>query len=150
WIAERREMANQVPALGTYRQIQPCTAKNCSAEDLHTLVAESGHNTWAIHSQHPTLCAYANQFRAQGSAVYQLAHVETSYPARHDGIVIDEHQPSGWLPELCLTASKLQAALAAFQTGSVADRLFRAVQAVLTDAAQAQAALHGRDLFAEL
>ena len=147
WIAERRDMVRQIPALGAYRQIEPCTAKNCSADDLHTLVASSGHNTWGVHSQHLTACDYAAQFRAPGSAVYQLAHVPTGYPAQHDGIVIDECNPTSWLPEQEFDVGKLQAATAAVPTGSVADLLLRAVQATLTDAAQAKRPLTGRALF---
>jgi hypothetical protein len=147
WIAERRDMVQQVPALSAYRQIEPCTARNCSADDLHTLVATSGHNTWGVHSQHPLLCDYGAQFRAPGSAVYQLAHVPTGYPAQHDGIIIDECNPPAWLPEQELSVGKLQAATAAVPTGSVADQLLRAVQATLTDAAQAKTSLTGRTLF---
>lgn len=147
WITERRDMITSVPALAAYRQIEPCTPKNCSADDLHTLVAASGHNTWGMHSQHLTLCSYAAQFRAAGSAVYQLAHVPTGYPAQHDGIVIDELNPSAWLPELQLTPAKLHAANAAAVAGSNADLLLRAVQATLTDAAQARTPLYGRALF---
>jgi hypothetical protein len=147
WIAERRDMVRQIPALAAYRQIQPCTPRNCSADDLHTLVATSGHNTWGVHSQHLAICDYAAQFRAKGSAVYQLAHVPTCYPAQHDGIVIDECNPSAWLPEQELTVGKLQAATAAVTSGSVADLLLRAVQATLTDAAQARTPLTGRALF---
>jgi hypothetical protein len=150
WIAERRDMVQQIPALSTYRQIEPCNPKNCSADDLHTLVASSGHNTWGVHSQHLALCDYAAQFRAKGSAVYQLAHVPTGYPAQHDGIVIDECNPSAWLPEQEFTVRKLQAATAAVPTGSVADLLLRAVQATLTDAAQARTSLTGRALFEAL
>ena len=123
WIAERRDMVQQIPALGAYRQIEPCTAKNCSADDLHTLVASSGHNTWGVHSQHLTPCDYAAQFRAPGSAVYQLAHVPTGYPAAHEGIVIDECNPTSWLPEQEFDVGKLQAATAAVPTGSIADLL---------------------------
>jgi hypothetical protein len=52
-------MASSVPALGAYRETRPCNAKNCSADDLHTLVAASGHNSWGVHSQHLTLGNYA-------------------------------------------------------------------------------------------
>ena len=48
-----------------------------------------------------------------GSAVYQLTHVPTGYPAQHDGIVIDELNLSAWLPEIQLTVGKLHAANAA-------------------------------------
>jgi hypothetical protein len=147
WIAERRDMVRQIPALAAYRQIEPCTPHNCSADDLHTLVASSGHNTWSVHSQHLQLCDYGAQFRASGSAVYQLAHVPTGYPAAHDGIIIDECNPSSWLPEQEFTVGKLQAATAAVPTGSTADLLLRAVQATLTDAAQARTKLTGRALF---
>jgi hypothetical protein len=30
-------MTKSIPALTAYRQIEPCTARNCSADDLHTL-----------------------------------------------------------------------------------------------------------------
>jgi hypothetical protein len=113
WIAERRGMREQIPALAAYRETRPCTAKNCSADDLHTLVATSGHNTWGVPRLHLTACDYATQFRAEGSAVYQLAHVPTSYPAAHDGIVIDECNPSAWLPEETYTVGKLQEATTA-------------------------------------
>lgn len=125
----------------------PCTAKNSSAHADHALVAASGHNTWGIHRQHLPLCDYATQFRERGSAFYQLAHVATGYPAQHDGIVIDELNPSAWLPELPLTVGKLHAATAAVVEGLTADLLLRAVQATLTDAAQARTPLHGRALF---
>ena len=59
WIAERRNLAKSVPTLGAYRETLPCTAKNCSADDLHTFIAASGHNTWGVHSQHLTACDYA-------------------------------------------------------------------------------------------
>jgi hypothetical protein len=147
WIAERRNLVQSIPQLSAYRQIEPCTPHNCSADDLHTLVASSGHNTWGVHSQHLALCDYGAQFRAPGSAVYQLAHVPTGYPAAHDGIVIDECNPPSWLPEQEITVGKLQAATAAVPTGSTADLLLRAVQATLTDAAQARTRLTGRALF---
>jgi hypothetical protein len=98
-------------------------------------LATSGHNTWGVPRLHLSPCDYAAQFRAEGSAVYQLAHVPTGYPAAHDGIVIDECNPPSWLPEQEITIGKLQAATAAVPTGSVADLLLRAVQATLTDAA---------------
>jgi hypothetical protein len=110
----------------------------------------AGRNTWGVHSQHPIVCDYAAQFRAGGSAVYQLAHVPTGYPAQHDGTVIDECNLSSWLPEQELTLGKLQAATAAVPTGSIADQLLRAVQATLTNAVQAKTPLTGRALFEAL
>ena len=111
-------------------------------------MATSGHNTWGVHSQHLTACDYASvSSRAEGSAVYQLAHVPTSYPATHDGIVIDECNPSAWLPEESFTVGKLQAATSVVPTGSIADLLLRTVQATLTDATQAKTPLTGRALF---
>ena len=133
--------------LSVYPQIEPCTAKNCSADDLHTLVATSGQELLGCPQASISLCDYAAQFHAKGSAVYQLAHVPTSYPATHDGIVIDECNPSAWLPEESFTVGKLQAATSDVPTGSVADLLLRAVQATLTDAAQAKTPLTGRALF---
>lgn len=41
-IAERRDRGASVPALFAYRETRPCTARNCSADDLHMLVATSG------------------------------------------------------------------------------------------------------------
>jgi hypothetical protein len=67
--------------------------------------------------------------------------VPTGYPTQHDGIVIDECNPSAWLPEEQITVGKLQAATAAVPAGSTADLLLRAVQATLTDAAQAKTQL---------
>ena len=63
----------------------------------------------------------AAQFRDKSSAVYQLAHVPTGYPAEHDGIIIDECNPSAWLPEEPFTVGTLQAATAAVPAGSTAD-----------------------------
>ena len=71
----------------------------------------------------------------------------TGYPAQHDGIVIDECNPSAWLPEQEFTVGKLQAATVAVPAGSIADLLLRAVQARLSDAAQTKSPLSGRALF---
>jgi hypothetical protein len=73
--------------------------------------------------------------------------VPTCYPAGHDGIVIDECNPSAWLQELHLNVGKFHAATTSVVAGSTADLLLRAVQATLTDAAQARTPMHGRALF---
>lgn len=71
----------------------------------------------------------------------------TGYPAQHDGIATRECNPLARLPKQAFTIGKLQAATAAVATGSFADVLLRAVQATLTDAAQAETPLMGRTLF---
>jgi primase-polymerase (primpol)-like protein len=147
WIAERRDMTEQVAALKYYRQIEPCTRHNCPDHHLHNALAERGYNAWSVHKHHPTACSYSQQFQASGSAVYQLAHVQTRYPAQHAGIIIDELDIAKWLPEREITLSRLTAALKVYATDSTADRLMRAVSATITDQAQAKRPVHGLDLF---
>ncbi len=150
WIAERRDMVNQVEALRHYRLIEPCTRHNCPDHHLHSMLGERGYNSWSVHKKHPAPCAYSQQFQDTGSAVYQLAHVATRYPAGHEGIVIDELDIAKWLPERELSIDKLVAATRQFATGSTADLFLRCATATITDAAQAHTPLHGQDLFAAL
>jgi len=50
WIAERRDIVNQVAALGQYRPIAPCTRHTCpDGHPLHALLGERGYNTWSVH-----------------------------------------------------------------------------------------------------
>lgn len=147
WIAERRDMVGQVEALKYYRQIAPCTKQNCPDHARHNLLGERGYNTWTVHKNHAGPCNYMQQFRESGSAVYQLAHVATRYPAMHQGIIIDELDIAKWLPERELSIDKLVAATRQFATGSTADLFLRCVTATITDAAQAKTALHGLGLF---
>jgi hypothetical protein len=155
WIAERHEMAGSNPALARFREIEPPSATNCDAYEAARELAQKGFNTGRFHALHE--CEYQGQFRAEGSALFQLAHVQTSYPASHQAIVVDEMDVGKWLRERAFTTSRLQAAAATFPTDSYADLLLRAIQAVITDAQQAgrQAreddqvyqAPHGRALF---
>lgn len=70
-------MTKNIPVFAAYRQIELFSARNCSADDLYTLVAARGRNTWCV----PRL------------------HVPTGYPAQHESIVIDECNPSAWLSD---------------------------------------------------
>jgi putative DNA primase/helicase len=150
WVAERHSMVESVQALKQYREIEACRASNCPDWEIHHLVGERGYNTRAIHRQHAQSCAYVEQFTRPGSKVYQLAHVRTRYPARHQGLVVDEMDLSKWLPERELGLTTLHAATVASTPGSEAEQLLLAVQATLTDAERAQTALHGQALFAAL
>jgi hypothetical protein len=150
WIAGRRDMAYSVPALAHgYRHIEPATAHNCPDYQLHDVLGALGYNTRAVHSQHYVggACAYSGQFQAQGSAVYQLPHVRTGYPAEHQAIVIDELDLAQWLPERQVTIGKLHAAQTVQPYESAADRLLRALQATITEAARSETRLQGRTLF---
>jgi hypothetical protein len=92
WIAERREMVDSLhlDTLG-YHIIAPCRPDNCTEHERHTAGAQSGRTATAVlesNEQQGIPCDYRRQFRRGGSAVYQLAHVPTHYPARHrDGII---------------------------------------------------------------
>jgi putative DNA primase/helicase len=150
WVAERHSMIESVQALKRYQEVEACLASNCPDWEFHRLVGERGYNTRAIHRQHAQPCAYVEQFTRPGSKVYQLAHVRTSYPARHQGLVVDEMDLSKWLPERELGIATLHAATVASTPGSEAEQLLLAVQATLTDAERAQTPLHGQALFAAL
>jgi putative DNA primase/helicase len=150
WVAERHSMVESVQSLKQYREIEACRTSNCPDWEIHRLVGERGYNTRAIHRQHASPCAYVEQFTTPGSKVYQLAHVRTSYPARHQGLVVDEMDLSKWLPERELGIAPLHAATVASTPGSEAEQLLLAVQATLTDAERAQTPLHGQALFAAL
>lgn len=148
WIAERRDMISQVEALKYYRHIEPCTRHNCAdGHHLHNQLAERGYNAWSAHKRHKLQCGYAKQFAQEGSAVYQLAHVATRYPAQHEGIIIDELDITKWLPEREITIARLSAAARVYPTDSTADLLLRTVAAVITDASQARQQRHGQELF---
>ncbi len=147
WIAERRDMVASVPALRYYRQIEPCTRHNCDDHQLHNALGERGYNAWSVHKKHKLQCDYAQQFTQDGSAIYQLAHVATRYPASHQGIVIDELDITKWLPEREISIAKLTTALRKYATGSTADVFLRTIEATITDAMQAREQLHSLDLF---
>jgi hypothetical protein len=139
-------MASQVPALQQYRQIEPCTRDNCPGGfHLHQILGEKGYNTQVVHKKH--LCRYGNQHKETGSAVYQLAHTSTKYPAQHEGIIIDELDLTKWLPEREISIARLSAAARLYATNSTADLLIRAIQATITDASQSKTPLHGQELF---
>jgi hypothetical protein len=136
WIAERHEMRQSVPALGTFWHVERPSWSNCYTPELHDRLAEKGYNTGPVHAAHQ--CEYIQQFRREGATFYQQGHVRTGYPAEHTGgIVVDEMDVGKWLPEHRFTTGTLSAAAARFVAGSTADELLRSLQATITDAAQA-------------
>ncbi|HEX3640529.1 MAG TPA: hypothetical protein VHV10_04510 [Ktedonobacteraceae bacterium] len=147
WIAQRKSMVASVADLITYRQIQPCTQHNCSHHTLHNILGAKGYNTRSVHSKHLGSCDYTNQFRQEGSAVYQMPHINSSYPAQHEGIVIDELDPAAWLPEREVTIEKLHATLIRYPADSTADQFLRVLQGLLTDVARNKQPIHGKAIF---
>lgn len=147
WIAERKSMIASIEALRTYRQIHPCTPQTCEYHAIHNELARKGYNTRSIHNEHPSPCDYVKQFMEEGSAIYQLAHVKTSYPAMHDAIVIDELDPTKWLPEHQITITELHTALLRYAPESTADKLLRVLQGLLTDTARSKKPIHGKAIF---
>ncbi len=147
WIAERHNMIENVEALGYYRHIQACNKHNCPDYLIHQYVAHAGYNSWSIHSQHTTPCSYARQFTEEGSAVYQMAHVRTTYPSTHEGIIIDEMDLAKWLPERAITMRMLQKAAQQEVIGSYAHHLLVATQAALDTAEREGLTPHGLDLY---
>jgi putative DNA primase/helicase len=147
WIAERKSMIASIEALNTFRHIEPCTSRNCEHHAVHNELAQRGYNTRSIHNKHPLPCDYVRQFREEGSAVYQLAHAKTSYPAIHDAIVIDELDPTKWLPEREITIAKLHAAITRYVPDSAGDKLLRVLQGLLTDTARNKKSIHGKAIF---
>lgn len=151
WIAERRDMAAQVPALQTYRLIDPCTRHNCPDHLLHEMLGSKSLNTMAVHKRHQFPCGYVRQFDGTDSAVYQLAHVKTKNPAKADGIIIDELDLSKWLPEREIPIRLLKAALVDYPSEeSTANRMIHALQVVITDCMLQAKPLHGRGFFEAL
>jgi hypothetical protein len=153
WIAQRKSMVASVEDLQTYRHIEPCTEDNCADHVLHNLLGAKGYNTRSVHSKHKSksgkkwTCEYARQFLEEGSAVYQLPHVRSSYPAQHEAIIIDELDPATWLPEREVTIEKLHTALSWFSTESTPDQFLRTWQGLLTDTAQAGIPIYGKAIF---
>jgi hypothetical protein len=147
WIAERKSMIASVEALRTYRQIHPCTQQTCEYHAIHNELARKGYNTRSIHNEHPSPCDYVKQFMAEGSAVYQLAHVKTSYPAMHEAIILDELDPTKWLPEHQITITELHTALVRYSAESTGDKLLRVLQGLLTEAARNKKPIHGKAIF---
>lgn len=146
WIAERHAMVESIRALRHFHQIDPCTALNCEDYELHQALASQGYNTFSVHGQHNTPCDYMRQFRLKGSAVLQLPHVRTKYPADHHAIVIDELDLPKWLPETCYAIDTISGARAREEAGSPANDFAHAIaEAVLTCQQQHQL-VHSREL----
>ena len=147
WIAQRHNMIESVEDLQYYRHIQPCTDENCPDFGIHYHLGSKGYNTWALHSKHLAGCDYTDQFKQEGSAVYQQAHIRSSYPAQHETIILDELDPSTWLQEREVTIEKLHAALVRYSAESIEDRFLRTLQGLLTDVGQTGTPIHGKDIF---
>ncbi|MGH2478722.1 MAG: hypothetical protein ACRDHW_03600, partial [Ktedonobacteraceae bacterium] len=150
WVAERRDMASQVPALQQYRMIEPCTHANCDGSILHNMLGSKSRNTMAVHMRHRVPCGYRRQFDGNDSAIFQLAHVRAKQICNADGVIIDELDLGKWLPEREISLRLLMSALKPYPTGSIADKLIRAIEATITDCMQAKEQMHGRALFEAL
>lgn len=147
WIAERHAMATSVPALEAYRHIQGCTEKNCPDYLLHRELASLGYNTWPLHKKHA--CDYGNQHRAEGSAFYQVEHVPTAYPKKHDAAIVDELNLPRWLHEHVITPTKIyRARVAAIHWSKWTEkRLLEAVENTIIETEGGMKPLHGKALF---
>lgn len=153
WVAERHAMVESVPALQDFIHIQPANATTCPRYyPLHDALAKAGRNTWPVHKEHK--CQYGEQHRAEGSAVYQLEHVRTSYVLKHDGIIVDEMNLASWLRERAISSDAITRVLAApgWLTETVAlhyeaARLLKGVLAALDLAKRESRVLYGKELF---
>jgi len=101
WIAQRHSMIASVEDLKYYRHIKPCTEDNCHHPELHNIIAPKGYNTFvSLHitekEKYGHFCGFAQQYLDSGSAVYQLPHMRSSYPAKHEAIIIDELDTAAW------------------------------------------------------
>jgi hypothetical protein len=139
-------MRESVSGLQSYfRPIIGCNADNCPDFRRHEALVAKGRNTWPLHKAHQ--CAYFGQHTEEGSAVYQIAHVQTAYPKQHEAIVTDELNLSSYLPDRSIGYNAIQAVLASPDTGLEAERLVRALREVLTKAQRDNEALHGKAMF---
>jgi hypothetical protein len=109
YLVERHDQVEQVADLKEYRHIQPCTSENCPDPKQHEFLSRRGYNTWPLHSKHR--CEYGRQFKEKGSAVYQIAHAQTSYPVLHSGIVVDEFNLTNWITEQIITPKMISKSL---------------------------------------
>lgn len=155
WVAERHAMVENVKALHDYRHIQPANTMTCPTHyRLHEALARVGRNTWPVHKEH--VCQYGDQHRAEGSAVYQLEHVRTSYPLKHEGIVVDEMNLASWLRERRITREAIRRVRSHadyrrltldVKLHAKAVRLLEAVEDTLNLAKRESRVLWGKDLF---
>jgi hypothetical protein len=157
WVAQRHDMAQSIPALQTYLQIEPANTHNCpDGWRVHQHIASIGYNTASVHNQHTNACGYLRQWMDQGSAFFQLAHVRTRWIVEKDGIIIDELDIASWLDKRDITTGQIVDSSHLWPADSVADKLHRAINGVLSDVARdatkpaadrALACLRGKSFF---
>jgi hypothetical protein len=146
WFAERHDMAESVMLGHEYRHIQPCTAETCDDYRIHKAMADMGYNTWPLHKRHD--CDYFRQHLEEGSAFYQVPHVQTSYPGRHDAAIVDELNLPNWLVDREITLEQLQAArIALHPIERQAQALLRAIYDAAIETQQGKVILYGKALF---
>ena len=143
YLVPRHEQEQSVPTLQQYRIMLPPSAETCDNYELHNTLARAGYNTILAH-QHS--CIYRKQFEQKGSAVYQIAHAMTTYPAEHRAIIVDEFSLTDWYTRRDHTFDEIRQAKETFNKNTPAYHLLRAFQIVLGDVDSGQV-LQGKPLF---
>ena len=133
YIVERHDQYEQVRGLHKYRHILGCSSANCPESEVARRGSALGFNMWPFHRRH--YCQYYQQFNETGSAVYQIAHVQTSHPGTHKAVVVDELNLSSWVIEHILTAGMIQSASdrAMHHTVRKGERVLRGLIAILRE-----------------
>lgn len=145
WFAERHDMADSVMLGHEYRHIQPCTAETCPDYRIHKAMADMGYNTWPLHKRHD--CEYYRQHLEEGSAFYQIPHVQTSYPGRHDAAIVDELNLSNWLVDHAVSLEQITQARGALNRfEEEAQALLQAIYETVLEAQQLECTLYGKAL----
>lgn len=149
YIVERHSMAVEVPTLAGYRRIEVPNEKTCSDYAIHETLGMKGYRTIRLHKRHR--CPYFAQFRTKTthSTIYQLPHLATPYPSRHQGIVIDEFQLGNWIIEKVFTRDMLLRSAQAEVEGSAGRKLLDTLAALLWSLPRG-ASLSGCEVMARL
>jgi hypothetical protein len=112
-------------------------------------MADMGYNSWPLHRRHD--CDYYRQHLEEGSAFYQVPHVQTSYPGRHDAAIVDELNLLNWLIDREITLELLQAArIAVPQSEKQAQAVLTAIYDVAIETQQGKTTLYGKALLDRL
>ena len=106
WIAERHDMAESVMRAHPYRHIHACSPGTCPDHHLHAAIVGKGYNAWPLHKGHQ--CAYFLQHQEEGSAFYQIGHVPTVYPKKHEAAIVDELNLPNWLIDHTISAEQVR------------------------------------------